>query len=331
MKVLLINSDDGLDYLADLVNYFFITNNFEIYTNHNFEYLFQSFGSKENLYGKGFTIYGTIDSSNKDSITVYDIESVFENIQIYDLVVFTSIHRNYKNKKIKDFFNILKSKNQTDNVIVLDGEDFTDIDEEVAKVTNYFKRELIERYDKLAKPISLSFPKLQLQSETFSIEKKTQLLAPMDPRFSNSYIFDEKSYYQQYSKSIFATTVKKAGWDCMRHYEILSSLTLLYFPNIENKPKLTMNYFPLKLQIEVNNLFIKLLTNHENVDTVENIRSSNYSKNIFRSGIKKVKTKMSKMNIIENNFKTIEFYNSEFNSWFMEYGTTDSYQERFSL
>ena len=46
MKVLLINSDDGLDYLADLVNYFFITNNFEIYTNHNFEYLFQSFGSK---------------------------------------------------------------------------------------------------------------------------------------------------------------------------------------------------------------------------------------------------------------------------------------------
>ena len=34
MKVLLINSDYGPDYLADLVNYYFISNRHEVFTNH---------------------------------------------------------------------------------------------------------------------------------------------------------------------------------------------------------------------------------------------------------------------------------------------------------
>jgi len=32
---------------------------------------------------------------------------------------------------------------------------------------------------------------------------------------------NEKDYYQSYQNSIFALSYKKAGWDSLRHYEIL--------------------------------------------------------------------------------------------------------------
>ena len=43
MKVLLINSDSGPDYLADFVNYYFISNRNEVFTNHRLDFLFNDF------------------------------------------------------------------------------------------------------------------------------------------------------------------------------------------------------------------------------------------------------------------------------------------------
>ena len=74
----------------------------------------------------------------------------------------------------------------------------------------------------------------------FKKNKKYNILAPNDPRFTNSYIFKERKYYEQYSRSLFATTTRKGGWDCLRHYEILRNNCLPFFPNIEKKPKLTI-------------------------------------------------------------------------------------------
>ena len=67
---------------------------------------------------------------------------------------------------------------------------------------------------------------------------KEKILATCDPRDTSTYIFDdEESYYNDYAKSLFAITMKKGGWDCLRHYEILAAGCLPVFLNIsQNLP-----------------------------------------------------------------------------------------------
>ena len=258
MKVLLINSDDGPDYLADLVNYYFLTNNYDLFTNHSLDFLFDDYKHKNKLYGKGFTLYGKVDNSIKSKQKVESLDNLFSSIGEFDLIIFTSIHRNFKSRPLKKIFKELNSVSKNLNLITLDGEDFTKIDEFSAKNSSYYKRELIKKYNNLANPISFTFPD-ERNIQTFNLESKTQLLSPMDPRFKNSYIYvNETEYFEQYQRSIFGVTTKKAGWDCMRHYEILSTGTLLFFPTIEDKPTLTMPTFPTDLQIEINQLFFKI-------------------------------------------------------------------------
>ena len=117
----------------------------------------------------------------------------------------------------------------------------------------------------------------------------------------------------------------------MRHYEILSSGTLLYFPGIENKPNLTMSTFPLELQLKVNQLFLKLISNYENFDSLEKIRLDYPSKNYISRGIKKSKRKLSKIGLTENNFSKLEEYGMIFTDWLREFGTTNSYKNTFKL
>ena len=289
MKVLLINSDEGPDYLADLVNYFFITHKYEVFTNHKMDYLFNDFQNTSNLYGKGFTLYGKLKRDLKSNVTTLTEAAIFDMLPSFDAVIFTSIHRTYKGQSVKlKYFYKFSKKLKTKDIIVLDGEDFVDIDNDIASQSNYFKRELIDKNKNIAKSISFSFPEFEVFSD--SKVKKTQILAPMDPRFQNSYIFNETEYFEQYKRSIFGVTTKKGGWDCLRHYEILSTNTLLYFPGIEAKPLLTMEYFPVKLQMEINSLFLKLISNDENIDTLEQIRLNYYSKDTLK-GYKKSKTK----------------------------------------
>jgi hypothetical protein len=52
-------------------------------------------------------------------------------------------------------------------------------------------------------------------------------------------------------------TTKKAGWDCMRHYEILANNCIPYFQNIEECPSNTMALFDKKMFIEGYKLYDK--------------------------------------------------------------------------
>ena len=271
MKVLLINSDDGPDYLADLINYFFISNNYEVYTNHKLKFLFENYTDKNSLYGRGFTLYGKLGIELENNVTELTVPQLIDSINKYELIIFTSIQRKYKSKAIKkDLFSLIKQKISDLNLLVIDGEDNITLDKDIALNTKYFKRELTSKNKNLASPISFAFPKLEIKNNNFKFQNKTQLLAPMDPRFQNSYIYkSEFDYFDQYKKSLFAVTTKKAGWDCMRHYEILSCNTLPFFPNIDQKPELTMASYPTKLQIEVNGIFIKLISDDENIDSLE--------------------------------------------------------------
>jgi hypothetical protein len=59
-------------------------------------------------------------------------------------------------------------------------------------------------------------------------------------------------------------TIKKGGWDCMRHYEIIANGCIPYFPNIENCPQNTMALLPKNIILEGNQLYEKYKNNSIN-------------------------------------------------------------------
>jgi len=108
----------------------------------------------------------------------------------------------------------------------------------------------------MIKPITFSIPKNKIVN---GIPLKSKFLSNLVPGDGNTYIYKtEKDYYNEYKMSLFATTFKKSGWDCMRHYEILACGCIPYFPNIENSPTNTLYLLPKKLIIEGNKLYKRI-------------------------------------------------------------------------
>lgn len=104
-------------------------------------------------------------------------------------------------------------------------------------------------------PITFSFPEEKVISE---IPVKTKLISSLIPGKLDTYIYkNEMDYYNEYRQSVFALTTKKAGWDCMRHYEIIANGCIPYFPDIEQCPPNTMALLPKDLLKEGNSLYNK--------------------------------------------------------------------------
>lgn len=104
-------------------------------------------------------------------------------------------------------------------------------------------------------PITFSIPEEKIVN---GIQQKTKLLSSLIPGRLHTYIYNtEEDYYNEYKKSLFATTTKKAGWDCMRHYEIMANGCIPYFPDIEQCPPNTMALLPKDLLLEGNKLYKK--------------------------------------------------------------------------
>ena len=83
------------------------------------------------------------------------------------------------------------------------------------------------------------------------IKNKIHILTSLVPVQNRKYKFtDEKLYNEEYKKYLFAITTKRAGWDCLRHYEILMNGCIPIFENIEYCPKNTMFILPKQLLIE---------------------------------------------------------------------------------
>ncbi len=81
-----------------------------------------------------------------------------------------------------------------------------------------------------------------------SVPNKTRDFAYIVPGKLETYIYDnEEDYYKGYQESYFAVTCKKAGWDCLRHYEILANGCIPYFIDIDQCPEKTLAYFPKDL------------------------------------------------------------------------------------
>jgi hypothetical protein len=116
-------------------------------------------------------------------------------------------------------------------------------------------------------PITFSIPKEKIIK---CIPEKTKIISNLIPGKLDTYIYNnETEYYNEYRTSFFATTTKKAGWDCMRHYEILANGCIPYFPNIENCPENTMALLPKKLIIQGNELYEKYKNKNINDISIE--------------------------------------------------------------
>lgn len=201
------------------------------------------------LWGKGFTIRDILNDYNL--IDRNDIEKKVKT-KYFDLIIYSSARRS------KPFLDeAVKYKNK---VIFIDGEDDQYIDENLNKIGQYFKRELIKKQKNLL-PINFAIPKNKIISQIST--KPKDLLAPLIPGRLDTYIYDnEKDYYKMYQDSIFALTYKKAGWDTLRHYEILMNGCLPIFLDIENCPTDTMVNFPKKDVIELKNRYENILQNY---------------------------------------------------------------------
>lgn len=88
-----------------------------------------------------------------------------------------------------------------------------------------------------------------------NVMKKTKIIADIIPSKLETYRFgaeDESAYYNLYKSSFFAYTMKKGGWDCLRHYEIMASGCIPIFPDLAHCPTDTMYVFPKHLVMEAN-------------------------------------------------------------------------------
>jgi len=129
-------------------------------------------------------------------------------------------------------------------------------------------------------PITFSIPKEKICD--ISIQK-TKILSNLIPGKVSTYIYNtEQEYYNEYQESYFAITTQKAGWDCLRHYEILANRCIPLFNNINECPINTLFLFPKKLLFEAINLYNNKFANKKiNELTIEDINEYAILQNKF--------------------------------------------------
>ena len=183
------------------------------------------------LWGKGFTLNNSLNDFKSFDRT--DISNKIQN-KFFDLVIYGSIRRS-------NLFLDLVIENKIKHIYI-DGEDDTFIDTKYSNKSLYFKRELNKKVGNIL-PISFAIPKSKVVENINQNPK--HLLAPLIPGKLDTYIYEkERDYYDMYFNSLFALTYKKAGWDCLRHYEILANGCLPLFLDLKNCPQETMKTLP---------------------------------------------------------------------------------------
>jgi len=194
------------------------------------------------LYGKGFTLYGLLDFD-----ATIDRSDIVGKIRAryFDLIIYGAIHRS------QQFLFEVLSNYPEERICFIDGEDETRLFPFVVGRGRYFKRELTESHAGLRTelgilPIGFGIPREKIVS---AIPAKTRVMAHIDPRDRKTYIYDsEADYYQGYRQSCFGITTKKAGWDTLRHYEILANGCMPLFLDLPEMPSTVMTHYP-KLQM----------------------------------------------------------------------------------
>jgi hypothetical protein len=213
------------------------------------------------LYGHGFTV-----TSNLPLIDI-DRNNIEEKIRdhYYDLIIYGSIHRD------QSYLDLVLATYKKNEIVVLDGEDELNIIESLTNKTRYFKREILEYNHKYPViPISFAFPEELIVNEE---SEKVQLVARLTTAQNGRLFGTQEDYYEEFKKSYFALTMKKAGWDCMRHYEIVMSGALPVMKDLHELPKLTMIHWDRKLLRECIDFFWHFRMNNGQDNHYNDIRN----------------------------------------------------------
>ena len=94
-----------------------------------------------------------------------------------------------------------------------------------------FPKEKIADFSKLAK--TKSFPGHIVDQDILSLESDSHYPAKGSIEYA---FFTEGDYYADLQSSKFGITTKRAGWDCLRHYEMAANGCVLCFRNLHLKP-----------------------------------------------------------------------------------------------
>lgn len=313
MNVFVFTEALSIDYLGNLVVGELISNqNINVYITEMPAFLFPDYSENtSSMYGMGYTITKKVPLKYKNAIVVNEnyIEELLSQKTI-DLVVYASVRRKFRppHRRLEyfhpdqpcDFFHIVTKYYPKEKIIAFEGEDDNYLLGEVVDKVSYYKRELLYKDLDRANPVSFSFPSYWKIGEEYLEKEKVNIMSEYSPVENKKRFNCEKEYYKQYSRSLFGFTKKKAGWDCLRHYEILAAGCLPYFENIENKPETIMVTWPILLQKDVNKLCDKLTNNNDS-----NLLTSLNDKDL-------------------NNYENLH---KNFNDWFLENGKSTIYSK----
>ena len=195
---------------------------------------------------KNYTSLGLMSGTSGDGVDASIIKSngidEFEPIKdkYFDLIIYGAI------KRCKDYYDLVSKVYPANKIVLIDGNDEPEVDPLFHKHL-YFKRELQYEHKNLL-PITFSYPTHYLANVN---KNKIQEYGTVIPGEKHTYVFNnEEDYYKDYQDSFYGVTSKKAGWDCMRHYEIMGNYCMPYFPDLKDCPKDTLYNFPKELILE---------------------------------------------------------------------------------
>jgi hypothetical protein len=114
----------------------------------------------------------------------------------------------------------------------------------------YFKREGVKASPHI-QPISMSIPESFIEQVKPAAKKKDWVAYNVDPELNSlfethqlaplgqrHFVFgDASSYYHELLASRFGITSRRAGWDCLRHYEYAAKGVVLCFKDLDKKPE----------------------------------------------------------------------------------------------
>ena len=229
------------DYLNDLLFYGFTElDEVEIVDSTPIIHLYKENEIKipnHHLWGKGFSSTYLID---KDNIDRTNIEEKIKD-KYFDFIIYGAV------KRCLDYYDLISLIYPSNKIILIDGDDSTGVSLLSTKHP-YFKRELL---DNTMIPIHFAIPENKMtQIKLDKIQEYGSIIPGQ-----GGYKFNiEQEYYDDYNKSYFGVTLKKAGWDCMRHYEILANNCIPYFTDLHECPKNTLTNLPKELLLEAREL-----------------------------------------------------------------------------
>lgn len=236
MKILFITNAGGIDYMSDVIFH----GGKKIYGKDFYEtkkmwYMYDNLDieSKKKLYGRGFTISGKIDHSLYNELPG-NVEELILN-KFFDKIIYGSIWR------CQDYWGLVSKVYDKKDILIIDGEDMSNIRFDFTENSTYFKRELYGNFNNVF-PINFAVPEEVILGE---VTEKKIITSDIIPDFERNYQYEyEEDYFRHYAECWFAITKMKGGWDCMRHYEIMMNGCVPIFENLENCPPLIMVDLP---------------------------------------------------------------------------------------